>query len=200
MTRKELINIVKTKVDELSPVDAEIQFINPMEDKPIDSFVDNLLDECAKEVLQKAPVSRLDGVSENVEVHANKDGSGYIVLPDNFIRLLEFKMAGWKRAVVSVAEPGSEIALKQSNRFLRGGCCKPVCVFSHRPEGRVMEYYSVQKKHEVDRFIYVKFIKAEELSWGLQDVLTWWCASRVFEIVGKLEEAKFAYERGGSLL
>ena len=102
MTRKELINIVKTKVDELSPVDAEIQFINPMEDKPIDSFVDNLLDECAKEVLQKAPVSRLDGVSENVEVHANKDGSGYIVLPDNFIRLLEFKMAGWKRAVVNV--------------------------------------------------------------------------------------------------
>ncbi len=200
MTRKELINIVKTKVDELSPVNAEIQLINPNGDKPIDSFVDNLLDECAKEVLQKAPASRLDGVSGNVEVHANKDGSGYVVLPDNFIRLLEFKMAGWKRAVVSVAEPGSEIALKQSNRFLRGGPCKPVCVFSHRSEGRVMEYYSVQKKHEIDRFIYVKLIKAEELSLGLQDVLTWWCASRIFEIVGKLEEAKFAYERGGSLL
>lgn len=200
MTRKELINIVKTKVDELSSMDAELEFISEEGNKPIDSFAENLLDECAKEVLLKAPAWRLNGMSGGIDVFANKDGSGYIVLPERFLRLLEFKMTEWKRAVVNVAEPGSDIALKQSNRFLRGGINKPICVFAHRPEGRVIEYYSVQRKHEVERFIYVCFTKAEDLPMELQDVVTWWCASRILEIVGKLEESKFAYERGGSLL
>ena len=71
--------MVKTKVDEISPLDAEITPVSLMNDKPVDSFADGLLDECAKEVLMRAPSLKVKGTQEQVEAHGNKDGSGYVV-------------------------------------------------------------------------------------------------------------------------
>lgn len=200
MTRQELINMVKTKVDELSPLDADVTPVSVFNDKPVDSFADSLLDECAQEVLMRAPSLRVKGTQEQVTAYGNKDGSGYVILPEGFLRLLEFRMAEWERCVTEAAEPGSELARMQGNRYLRGGVCKPVCVYGKRNGVTVLEYYSVKKRHEVDRFVYVKEAFAEDIPVELQDVLTWWCASRVLQVFGNVNGAQLAYERGKSLL
>lgn len=201
MTRQELINEVKTKVDELSAPDDKVIPFDIVNDKPIDTFIDGLLDECAKEVLLIAPPNRLNGVtSEGAVIYSGDDGSGFVLLPDDCLRVLEFKMSEWKRSVTDFAQEGSDVALKQSNPFLRGGVCKPVCVLSHRDVGRGFEYYSVKKKHEIDRLIIVKVTPAEDISFRLQSVVTWWCASRVLQIVGKANVATMAYERGKNML
>lgn len=200
MTRQELINAVKTKVDELSAPDGRVMPVGMLYDKPVDSFADGLLDECGREVLLNAPAWRLQGATAGVSARGNKDGSGYVVLPDDFLRLLEFKMPEWESAVTEVSAAGSGAQRRQGIPFLRGGCCKPVCVIGHRPEGRVLEYYSVKKKHEAERFVYVKEVPAEDVQVDLQDVLTWWCAGRILAITGKVNESQMAYESGRRLL
>lgn len=199
MTRQELINTVKTKVDELSPLDAEIVPVGLHSDNPLDSFADGLLDECAKELLMCAPVSRVR-VADCPAEPVTRQQTGYVVLPADFLRLSEFKMTEWERPVTVAYEPDSPVALRQYNRYTRGGCCKPVCVLSHRDGGRVLEYYSVNDRHNIESFRYVPFLPAEDVPADLQDVLTWWCASRVLQIIGKTNEAQAAYERGRSLL
>lgn len=109
-------------------------------------------------------------------------------------------MEGWERSVAAVAESGSAVAMKQSNPYLRGGRCKPVCVSGRRGGGRALEYYGTGGRSVVERFTYVRDVAAEDVPVDLQDVLTWWCASRILEILGKSGDAKTAYERGGSLL
>ena len=200
MTRQELINAVKTKIDELSPLDGVVTLAGLVHDKPVDTFADALLDECAREVLAKAPVSRLRPYPCLAPAFNTGNGVGFVPLPDDFVRLLEFKMSEWQRPVNTVCEPGSDLALRQHNKFTRGGCCKPVCVFGHCEGARVLEYYSVERSHEIERFLYVQDVPAEDIPVDLQDVLTWWCASRIWQIVGRQAEAQMAYERGKNLL
>lgn len=199
MVRGELINAVKTKVDEVAPADEGVMFMQSSDDKPVDNFVDGLLDESAKEVLMFAPSSKLDGVLCTDVPHGDKDGSGYVFLPDDFLRLLEFKMAEWKISVCDFVEKDSPVGRMQGNKYLRGGVCKPVCVLGRREGRRVLEYYSV-RKHEVEHFVYVGLVAAEDVPVDFQDVLSWWCASRVLQIAGKANESQMAYERGKSLL
>lgn len=199
MTRSELTNLVKTKVDELSAPDDDVA-TDMADNRPVNDFIGELLDECAREVVANAPAWRLSGFASQPEIHPNNDGSGYVVLPEGFLRLLEFKMKEWKRPVNQVAAAGSPVAVKQGNLHLRGGICKPVCVWGQVSDARVLHYYSVQKKHDVEKFIYMSQVAAEDVDVDLQDVLTWWCASRVLQIVGKSAEAQLAYQRGKSLL
>ncbi len=200
MTRQELINEVKCRVDELSASDDRVVPFSIFNEKPVDTFIDNFLDECAREVLTDAPVHHLEGSSLYVSTVDNHDGSGYVMLPSNCIRVLEFKMKEWKRAVTVFAESGSAVALMQSNVYLRGGVCKPVCVLGHRSGYRVVEYYSVKKSHEVDRFVVVRVCPAEDVRVDLQPALTWFCASKVLQVFGRSDLASAAYERGKHLL
>lgn len=200
MTRQELINMVKTKVDELSPLDDIIVGVSSINDKPIDSFADSLLDESAKELMMNVPLWRLGGTSLFLEVIPNKDGSGYVYLPEDFLRLIAFKMKEWERPVTDVVEEGSPLGKMQSNKYLRGGICKPICVIGHLSGFRILKYYSVNRNHELDNFTYAKILPAEDVPVDLQDILTWWCASRILQIVGKSDLSKIAYERGLSIL
>lgn len=72
------------------------------------------------------------------------DGKGFIILPDDFMRLLSFRMSDWKRTVFeAISETDPRYAL-QSSRF--AGICgnpeKPVVAVVRRAEGLVLEFYS----------------------------------------------------------
>lgn len=70
--------------------------------------------------------------------------SGWILLPDDFMRLVVFKMSDWERAVYhAISEEDPKYALqRQRIKALRGTAQKPVCAIVSRPEGRVLEFYS----------------------------------------------------------
>lgn len=73
------------------------------------------------------------------------DGTwGYVQLPDDFMRLIVFRMSDWERPVYgALMDTDPEYALQKSRwRGLRGCVQKPVCVLVTRAEGLFLEFYS----------------------------------------------------------
>ena len=69
---------------------------------------------------------------------------GWIILPDDFMRLVAFKMSDWERTVYDTVAIDSAMYARQSSRYkgIRGNVQKPVCAIVNRPEGKVLEFYS----------------------------------------------------------
>lgn len=92
----------------------------------------------------------------NTSATSNGDGTGYVVLPDDFVKLIAFKMSDWKRAVSKTFPLDSEKAKEQANVYSRGTKSKPVCVLSYSPDGKkIIEYYSTSATSpSVSVFVY----------------------------------------------
>lgn len=74
--------------------------------------------------------------------------SGWVLLPQDFMRLIAFEMSDWERAVfqaISTADPAYALQ-RQRVKALRGTAQKPVCVITTRPEGRALEFYSCKSQ------------------------------------------------------
>lgn len=84
--------------------------------------------------------------------------SGWVLLPDDFLRLVVFEMSDWERPVYSVLSPDSPEYAKQRSRVkaIRGTAQRPVCVLGVRPEGKVLEFYSCKSEEAtVSRAVYI---------------------------------------------
>ena len=73
-----------------------------------------------------------------------EDGKGWILLPDDFMRLVVFKMSDWRH---SVSEAITQDDPKYSRQWSRWkGICgnpeKPVVAIVNRAEGNVLEFFS----------------------------------------------------------
>ena len=78
------------------------------------------------------------------DIYINKIGKGFVILPDDFMRLIAFRMSDWTRTVhEAISESDPQYAL-QSSRFkgICGNTEKPVCAIVRRSEGKVLEFYS----------------------------------------------------------
>lgn len=72
------------------------------------------------------------------------DGKGFIILPNDFMRLVAFRMSDWKRTVFeAISENDPQYALQSSKwKGICGNPDKPVCAIVRRSEGKVLEFYS----------------------------------------------------------
>lgn len=132
-------------------------------------------------ILEACPVSLLSPIAMSISEEGKitgDDGSGTVTLPEDFLRLVSFKLKTWNRAVVNAAEEGSSIDLMQRNTFTRGTPIKPVCVFSHNEKGeRTMEYFTAGKDsggkydHAIQRALYVKIPSVTENNDGQESVI-----------------------------
>ena len=70
--------------------------------------------------------------------------SGYILLPDDFLRLLAFQMSDWSCAVHDAITPADPRYALQSSRFpgIRGCPQKPIVAIVNRAIGKTLEFYS----------------------------------------------------------
>lgn len=91
--------------------------------------------------------------------------SGWVLLPDDFMRLIVFEMSDWEKAVftaISTTDPEYELQ-RQRIKALRGTAQKPVCVITVRPEGKALEFYSCKSKEAyVKRAQYLPYPKIDE--------------------------------------
>lgn len=86
--------------------------------------------------------------------------SGWVLLPDDFMRLVVFEMNDWEQAVYQAISTDDAEYEKQRSRFkgLRGTSQRPVCALAVRPEGRVLEFYSCKSEEaQVSRAIYIPY-------------------------------------------
>lgn len=203
MERSALINKVKTRIDEVCASGDIIVDVDVENTKPYDSIIDELLDECAVEVLLKAPFYRLE-VSK-ADVTAIEDSTdkkiGSITLPNDFLRLVSFRMKEWQRPVVEFAIQGDIVSQKQYNKHLRGGLAKPVAVLSKTDVGYKATYYSVDKSHDVVDFLYIKQTGAENIAdMQLVDAMCWLCAGKTLGVLGQTGLIGQCYDNAKGLM
>ena len=138
------------------------------------------------------------------DVHS---GTGFVVIPDDFYVLLLFKMKGWQRPCFVAVEEDEAVSAIQSNEFVRGNFCHPVCTLSERTGyGRVLNYYSLRRgeNHAVEEALYIPMVggidglEAERdlgLDERLYGALEWINAGLVFSVFEKPDMAKVADEK-----
>lgn len=100
----------------------------------------------ARIVMVNAPVHLLDnGKPFGESIAWNEERcSGKIHLPDDFLRLVSFKMSDWDMAVTVAITEESPLYELQHSEFvgIRGNCHRPVVAITRQPVGLVLEFYS----------------------------------------------------------
>lgn len=158
ITTEYLTDKVRVLVNE--PADESGIFLLSEETRRLDDTIAALLGDAVSFVQQNKVSGMLNPMAFQPDTSAvvdNGDGTGYIVLPEDFVALAELKMEGWERSCTFMYPPLSSVAEAQSNANTRGGCCKPVCVEGLDAVGnRVACYYSLpaDTKPVVKKFVY----------------------------------------------
>lgn len=111
----------------------------------LDDIIRSKILEAVVRVHSNAPTYLLEeGHNFGDAVFWSDHESGWVLLPQDFMRLIVFEMSDWERAVYSaISTTDPEYALqRQRVKALRGTAQKPICAITTRPEGRVLEFYS----------------------------------------------------------
>jgi len=197
MTRQNIIDSVKQKLDELSPFSGDVVDSVDMIDKVIDGSGDI--------IQRKLPLWMLTPVDFS-SATVTQDGSnayGVIELPTDFLKLYALKMTDWQRTV-----SGEEVIDESHPRYrlqqysaTRGGTYKPVVAITWADDARhsgstparVLEYYSVDSAHTISTALYIKSQDAEDLADELLEPLAWQAAGDVLIAIKQPDIAQQAY-------
>ena len=133
----------------------------------LNDIIRSKIEDAVKRVHSEAPYYLLDGgnnLGESIYWNEGKN-TGWILLPDNFMRLVVFQMDDWERAVYhAMSEDDPEYEL-QSSKFkgIRGTPQRPVCAIAVRPEGRALEFYSCKSTQaQISRAVYMPYPHIDE--------------------------------------
>lgn len=132
----------------------------------LDEIIKSKILEAVERVHLNAPSYLLEGGHNFGDaIYWRELESGWVLLPQDFMRLVVFEMDDWEQAVyqaISTDDPEYE---KQRSRFkgIRGTAQRPVCVIAIRPEGRVLEFYSCKSTDAtVSRAMYIPYPEIDE--------------------------------------
>ena len=131
----------------------------------LNDIIKSKIVESVKRIHSEAPPYLLDGgYNFGDAVYWKENESGWVLLPENFMRFVVFQMDDWERPVFYAISIDDPEYIKQSSRFkgIRGTTQKPVCAISIRPEGRVLEFYSCKSKNAlVSKAVYLPYPKID---------------------------------------
>lgn len=144
---------------------AALADIGDVDTLTIDEIIISKIIEGIKHVHSTAPAYLIDGATSFAgNVNWGDKESGWILLPDDFMRFVSFKMDDWSRPVYSCSTTDDIEYEKQSSRFkgLRGTSQKPLCFIAIRPGGRALEFYSSKSTDaEVEMATYLPYPQIE---------------------------------------
>ncbi|MBD5351896.1 MAG: hypothetical protein HDR86_03610 [Bacteroides sp.] len=132
----------------------------------LDEIIRSKIVEAVRRVLTIAPLHLLDGgVPFGDAVYWRDKGSGWILLPDDFMRLMIFKMSDWERPVYEAISADDPRYGLQFSRYkgIRGTPQKPIVAIVSRAEGRALELFSCKDNTAtVEQAIYFPLPKEDE--------------------------------------
>jgi len=177
MTRAEIIELVKARIDELSPFD-DTSLV------PSINLIDKVLDDSAKTILLALPLHLLTPKAFTGTITPTGN-TGHIVLDTDFLRLHSFKMTEWNTEVTQAITPSNPKYALQKYPVTMGGVNKPVVVIKSDSTGKKLYYYSIPtgKTHTIDYAYYIPLSVAEALPDDILDVVAWQCAADVILIM-----------------
>lgn len=194
---EEWVRRVRTNMEELMPENTSAG-VNTF-GVDADAYIRAKLSEAITRVFIMAPAYLLKGIECGKLLFPEKrqDGSGSVAFPENVLRVLLFKMKGWKRPVTRFIDSRHAKSELQYNRYTRGGVNKPVAVLSADVNGNtVLDYYSLPsyvRSHEVESAVYVSIPEIIDGGYDVPDRLIdavgYVCAAMVYEILGQPDMA-----------
>lgn len=165
--------------------------------------------EAVKRIHSEAPSYLLDGgYNFGDAVYWMEHESGWVLLPEDFMRFVVFEMDDWARPVFTCANTDDPEYEKQHSRFkgVRGTARHPVCFIAIRPEGRVLEFYSCKsEKAMVSRAVYLPYPKVDcdgavEICRRCYNAVVYTIAALVSATFGDTEKSKVFTELAKSSL
>ena len=107
-----------------------------------DEIIYAKLVDAVRVVEQEAPLHLLEQGHQfgGDNVNWTENGKGWLVLPDDFMRLVVFKMSDWKLSVSDAISQDDPLYLRQFSRWkgISGNPEKPVVAIVNRAEGTVL--------------------------------------------------------------
>lgn len=135
---------VRTAMDENAHADA-LRLEEDSDTLDIDGIIRSKIEEAVRYVTSSAPVELLDGgISFADSICWGEMRSGWVQLPDDFFRLIVFRMSDWSRPVYEAISALDARYPLQHSKFagVRGSAQKPVVAIVQSPTGRRLEFYS----------------------------------------------------------
>jgi hypothetical protein len=144
-----LIEQVKVALDEnvdSSPLAA----LGDVDTLTLDQIIESKVTDAARLVHENAAHHLLDNgnaLGSSVMWESQPGyGAGKVNLPNDFMRLVSFRMSDWYRAVTDPITEDSPLYAMQSSRYagVRGNPERPVVAIVHDASTQVLEFYSCQ--------------------------------------------------------
>lgn len=161
----DIIREVRVCIDQNKTSDSLFES-GDIETLALDEIIRQKIPEAVRRVHTDAPTYLLEcGHDFGDAVFWGDLESGYVILPDDFMRLIMFRMSDWERTVYTAISTEDEEYEKMSSRFkgIRGTAQKPVCAIAIRPEGKVLEFYSCKSESAyVSKATYLPYPKVDE--------------------------------------
>ena len=167
MKKGEFINRVLLIMNEAGMMDAGGNAYLGAENTQVDRHIEGTFVDAWRRCIKVMPRMWFKNASfiTNTKKVDLPDGTGYIILPDDFYLLTSFKMRGWKKAVHEASLENERTSSVQSNEYTRGSEIRPICTISMKSttEGikNVLNYYSLRKgllTHVVEEALYVPVV------------------------------------------
>ena len=192
MTRAEIIQAVKVKLEELSPFDEGMAVLGSQTDvKPLTSYIEQTLDEASDEVLLFLPMHLLTPSDISNPTLTVTDGVGYIDVPTDYHRLYCLMLSTWERPATRPISVDSPEYNAQQNKYTRGKNAKPVVAVAVKSGKRVFELYSAEEAGvTVTKAQYIKKVKAEDNPDRLIPYIVLACAAKVCGIYKMYDRVK----------
>jgi hypothetical protein len=132
----------------------------------LEDIIRSKIVEAVRRVETAAPVHFLEeGHDFGDAVYWGDLESGWVLLPDDFMRLIAFRMSDWERTVYAAISVDEPLYAKQSSRYkgIRGNVQKPVCAVVNRAEGKALEFYSCNSEDAyISRASYLPYPHIDE--------------------------------------
>lgn len=168
----------------------------------INEIIKSKIIEGVKQVHSIAPPHLLDGGNIFGDaIYWGDMESGWMLLPDDFMRFVVFQMSDWTRAVYHAIETSDPQYELQSAPYkgLRGTCNNPVCAIATRHEGRVLEFYSCKDENAtVKKALYIPYPKIEDEAICICEkcykAVTYAIASLVLNVFGDTDKSNIYNE------
>lgn len=155
---------VRRAMDE-NMADSELIGEGDRETLELDALILSKIEEAARRVELEAPAHLLEeGHKFGEDVFIDGEGRGWTFLPDDFMRLISFRMSDWECTLYGTITPEDPLYEKQSSRYrgVRGNPQKPVCAIVNRPEGKALEFYSCRDREaHAERATYLPYPKID---------------------------------------
>lgn len=151
---------VRVCIDQNMASDALLK-VDDIDTLSLDEIIRSKIVEAVRRVHLQAPSYLLEnGHNFGDALYWGDMESGWVLLPDDFMRLIVFQMDDWERAVYTAISSDDAEYKKQRSRFkgIRGTAEKPVCAIVVRPEGKALEFYSCKSEDaQVSKAVYMPY-------------------------------------------